>query len=127
MSMPAAGAYLWELRKARNLSRADVATTLHTSISQIERIERGDGETRASLLLGFARLVQADLLHLTDLLLATDATTADGQARATQILSAAQQQDIRTSVEGLSQDQLDEILIRLQRLEDQIRTQHTTE
>ena len=88
MSLVAAGAYLRTLREAHELSRAKVATLAGTHESQIERIERGGGETRASLLLSFAQVVDADLNDLTSLLLGTDLTKDDGIQAAQQRLHA---------------------------------------
>lgn len=50
MSLIAAGAYLRALRERQGTSRAKVAALTGTHESQIERIERGDQDSRASLL-----------------------------------------------------------------------------
>ena len=64
-----AGAYLRDCREARGLSVLAVARKLHTSKSQIERIEDGEIDTRSSLIAGFARLVNANANRLFSLLL----------------------------------------------------------
>ncbi len=69
MSTQRAGAYLRELREARGLSLATVGRRLQTSKSQVDRIERGAGETRTSLMLRYARLVGANTSKLAALLL----------------------------------------------------------
>ena len=88
MSLIAAGAYLWALRFARHLSRRDVAVYFNTSDSQIERIERGENDTRGSMLFGFLQLVKGSPTHLMQLLLDTDATQEDGRRLAEEWLSA---------------------------------------
>lgn len=69
MSMQTAGLYLQDLRKKRGLSVPDVARELETSKSQIDRIEDGTINTRTSLFLAYARLVNADIDYLTSLAL----------------------------------------------------------
>ncbi len=61
MGTQSAGAYLRELREARGWSLATVGARLQTSKSQIDRIERGRGETRTTLLLSYARLLGANI------------------------------------------------------------------
>ena len=102
MSLIAAGAYLRTLREAHELSRAKVATLASTHESQIERIERGGGETRASLLLSFAQVVQADLNDLALLILDTNATAEDGLQAAEQHFKAQEQDEtFALAVQGI--------------------------
>lgn len=77
MGTQAAGAYLAEHRVARRLSRAAVAAHLGTSEKQIERIDAGQIDTRSSLLLGYARLVGANIRRVTGLLLGEDVAADD--------------------------------------------------
>lgn len=82
MSLEAAGAYLWELRQARHLSRDQLAQRLNTSRSQIERIDYGQGEARASVIFLYARAVGADLDELSDLMLDPAATVEQARVLA---------------------------------------------
>lgn len=79
MSAKAVGAYLRILRTARQLKLQQIAEAVGTSISQISRIEHGDQETRASIIFGFASVVQANLDHLSLLFRDKTATIEDGE------------------------------------------------
>lgn len=88
MGRMAAGAYIKELREAKKWSRARVVQELRTyalagdtdtSESQLLRIERGEQETRGTLLVALVRALKGSLDHLADLLLDSDATVADGE------------------------------------------------
>jgi transcriptional regulator with XRE-family HTH domain len=82
MSLVAVGAYLQTLRDLHRIPRAEVAQGANTSESQILRIERGDQETRSSVLFSFNRIVEGDFDQLSQLLLQEDATLEDGVAAA---------------------------------------------
>lgn len=82
MSVEAAGAYLKRLRKASDLTLQEIADAAGTSISQISRIETGDGNTRGQLLLHYTRIVDGDTDEVTNLLLDPDATVEQGKALA---------------------------------------------
>lgn len=86
MSLTAAGAYLQLMRERRGLSRADVASAAGTNEAQVIRIEKGEIDTRGSLLL---RMVQAVRGRAEDVLkLVTDvgATAEDGRRIAEEAL-----------------------------------------
>ncbi len=78
--MSAAGAYLWEVRELRRLSRAEVAAAIReqtgegTNEVQVLRIEKGQN-TSAAVLAAFARAVQGDFEQTFSLLLDPEATT----------------------------------------------------
>lgn len=75
----AVGAYLKTLREMHGLSRAEVAHAIETNEAQILRIERGDIDTRGSLLLRFVMTVRGSAEQLA--LLMTDPKANDVSAR----------------------------------------------
>lgn len=77
--MKAAGAYLWELREARALSREAVADAIGTNDVQIMRIEKGTIDTRGSLLLKFVNVVAGDAELLKTLMVDDAASEEDGR------------------------------------------------
>jgi transcriptional regulator with XRE-family HTH domain len=79
MSLTAVGAYLRTLREARHLSRAKLAALAGTHESQIERIEKGDQDTRGSLLVAIVQSVGGNLSQIGRLLLMEAATAEDGR------------------------------------------------
>ncbi len=100
MSRVAAGAYITGLRRARKWTRARVLAELEryatdgdslTSESQLSRIEKGEQETRGTLLVALIRVLQGNLDHLADLLLDEKATQSDGEAIARQWADAQAQ------------------------------------
>lgn len=118
MSTIAAGAYLWELRKAQKLSREDVAKAFETSDSQIERIERGQGETRASMLLAFARLVQGNVEHLATLLLDDQATEEDGRKLALEWLTQAEIRQLEIVATDIPNERVADMLALINHLQN---------
>jgi predicted transcriptional regulator len=60
VTLKAAGAYLWELRTMRGLSRADVGKPFETNDVQIMRVEKGELDTRYSLFFGLIDLLSGD-------------------------------------------------------------------
>jgi transcriptional regulator with XRE-family HTH domain len=90
MAMEAAGSYLRTLREQAGVTRSSIARTLGTSSSQIERIEEGRIETRASLLLAFVRVVGGSAEHLTELVLSRSASAAEGRDWALRWLASGQ-------------------------------------
>lgn len=83
MSLSAVGSYLQERRKFVRMSRQEVADLIGTSESQVERIEAGAIDTRGSLLFKMAKVVQASLRHIADLL--TDEQMREFEAAAKQL------------------------------------------
>lgn len=86
MSTVAAGAYLQTLRTSAGLSQKDVAKLLKTSDSQIDRIERGQTNTRGTVWFQVAEILAANLYELSQLLTDTSASKEDGIALANQWL-----------------------------------------
>jgi hypothetical protein len=82
MGMKAAGEYLHILREHYPLTLAAAGKRLNTSASLIFRIERGNGETRGTLLVGFIRLVNASPDEVINLLLDPNATAEEGERMA---------------------------------------------
>jgi transcriptional regulator with XRE-family HTH domain len=79
MSMLAAGTYIRMLREAKQLSRADLAKQSETNEMQIFRVEKGEIDTRGSLLMKILRVVEGSAEHIADLMLNEDATAEDGK------------------------------------------------
>nr|P25279.1 RecName: Full=Uncharacterized 15.4 kDa protein in HgiDIIM 5'region; AltName: Full=ORF15 [Herpetosiphon aurantiacus]CAA38940.1 orf 15 [Herpetosiphon giganteus] len=77
--MIATGAYLWTLREAIGLCRNDVAHEAGTNNVQIMRIEKGEIDTRGSLLLSVVRAVNFNAEHIAQLFLMLVATEEDGR------------------------------------------------
>jgi len=113
--MVAAGAYLRTLREARGLTRDEVAYQIGTNGVQVMRIEKGEVDTRGSLLMALARRVQANVDQLSRLLLDDKATAEDGQQLATRWLSSHEIAEI----DAMDAGELDEFIALL----DEIRQQ----
>jgi transcriptional regulator with XRE-family HTH domain len=79
MSMQAVGTYLRTLREAKNLSRGDLAKQVDSNEMQILRIEKGEGDTRGSMLMKLVRLVGGNAEHIADLWSSNNATSDDGK------------------------------------------------
>jgi transcriptional regulator with XRE-family HTH domain len=79
MSMQAVGTYLRTLREAKNLSRGDLAKQVDSNEMQILRIEKGEGDTRGSMLMKLVRLVGGNAEHIADLWSSNSATSDDGK------------------------------------------------
>jgi transcriptional regulator with XRE-family HTH domain len=94
MSTVAAGAYIRTLRETRQLTRAKLAALTGTNIAQIERIERGEQETRGSLLIAIVQAIQGNLEQIGQLLLSDTATADDGQQLARAWLTQEEQRQI---------------------------------
>jgi transcriptional regulator with XRE-family HTH domain len=77
----ALGAYLRRLRELRGMSRARVVQTIGTNASenQIMRIEAGEIDTRATMLMFFLKAVQGNVHHAAELVLNSNATEEDGR------------------------------------------------
>jgi transcriptional regulator with XRE-family HTH domain len=79
MSMLAAGTYIKTLREAKQLSRADLAKQSETNEMQILRVEKGEIDTRGSLLMKIVRVVEGSAEHIADLMLNDNATAEDAK------------------------------------------------
>lgn len=83
--MQAVGAYLWELRRRKGVSRATVGKALgDVDHSQIERIEKGQTDTRGSLLLAFVHAVGGNPDDVVALMVEPKATADEGKQLAAQ-------------------------------------------
>lgn len=84
MSVNAAGAYLWELRKQRRLSRDEVAAAIRaqtgegTNSVQVMRIEKGQ-PTKTEVLDAFVDFVQGDIKKVMSLLRDPESTEQMGR------------------------------------------------
>jgi transcriptional regulator with XRE-family HTH domain len=78
----AVGTYLRTLREAQELSRAEIARALETNEVQVARIEKGEIDTRGSLLLQFLKVVRGDAEQLTSLMTDPLATESTGRTMA---------------------------------------------
>lgn len=78
--MKAAGAYLKHLREHLRLSQAEVARRAGASSSQMNRIENGQGETRATLVAAVVVALGADPEDVIRLLADEGATVETGRA-----------------------------------------------
>lgn len=87
MSVNAAGAYLWELRVKRRLSRNEVAAAIRaqtgegTNYVQVMRIEKGQ-PTKTEVLDAFVDFVRGDVKKVMSLLRDPDATEEMGRSAA---------------------------------------------
>jgi transcriptional regulator with XRE-family HTH domain len=79
MSTEAAGAYIKYLREHLGISQSELARRAHTSSSQINRIEEGKGETRASLMAAISRVLEASAEDLFSLLTEGSASEETGR------------------------------------------------
>jgi transcriptional regulator with XRE-family HTH domain len=77
MSLEATGAYLKRLREEARLSKLGLSRMVHTSDSQIIRIESGN-ETRGSLLANIIRVLGANPEDVVLLLSSDEYTAEDG-------------------------------------------------
>jgi transcriptional regulator with XRE-family HTH domain len=101
MNMQAAGAYLWELRLAKGLSRIDVAAQIReqtgegTNDTQVMRIEKGQ-PTSSATFTAFAVVIGADYAKLIQLAADPHATDAMGREAARAWIDMATTQDAQS-------------------------------
>lgn len=115
--MVATGAYLWALREAMGLSRDEVAYEANTNGVQVMRIEKGEIDTRGSLLLSIVKTVKGNAEHVAQLLLG-DFTAEDGRRLAEQWLSGSEIKQAETlAAEIRNQGKVAEALEIIRRLE----------
>ena len=77
--MVAAGAYLWKLRDLRGFTRDEVAHITGTNAVQVMRIEKGEIDTRGSLLMSLVKAVKGSADQVMLLLLNERATVEEGR------------------------------------------------
>lgn len=88
MSIDATGEYLRVLRDARKISRNALGQKIGADHSLIERIEKGQTDTRGSLLLRILHTLEGSPEQLLQLMLNPDATPADGRRLAEEWLTS---------------------------------------
>lgn len=136
--MKAAGSYLRVLREAERIGRGALARQLNTDDSQIERIEKGQIDTRGSLLFAFIRAVRGNAEHVMTLLLDEAATEADGRALAEAWLRVVPadpeaQDERRRRLQHLADDllanprMLDQLIGYGDRLREELRATHDSQ
>lgn len=79
MGTEAVGTYLRALRETQRVTRNVLAQNLNTSVSLIESIERGQTDTRGSLLLQIVHTLQGSPEQLLALMINPDATLEEGR------------------------------------------------
>jgi transcriptional regulator with XRE-family HTH domain len=117
MSTVAAGAYIRTLREARHLSRAKLAALAHTHESQIERIERGEQDTRGSLLIAIVQAVRGNLDQIGRLLLDEAATADDGRRLAQEWLMPKERQVLERFATGIPDEHVAAVITHIGRLQ----------
>lgn len=113
--MIAAGAYLWELRDAKRLSREELAAEIGTNDVQIMRIEKGEIDTRGSLLLRFIHKVNGDFEEVVRLMDDPTATEEEGRRRALAWLNRKMEEKKMGQHDPLLEEILNEMLVEYQR------------
>lgn len=85
--MKAVGLYLRVLREEKRIGRVALGKRLGTDDTQIERIEKGQIDTRSSLLFGFVDVVQGDPDDVATLILDVEDVPEKGQALAERVIA----------------------------------------
>lgn len=80
--MIATASYVRELRDLRGLTQEELAKKVRTSVSQIVRIEKGEIDTRSSLLARIIAALEGNGQRLITLLVSEEATVLDGRRAA---------------------------------------------
>lgn len=117
MSTIAAGIYIRTLREARHLSRAKLAAIAGTHESQIERIEKGEQDTRGSLLVALVQAVRGNLDQIGQLLLSEIATVDDGRELAQAWLTQQEQQALDRFATHVPDAQVAAVLAQIEQLQ----------
>ncbi len=109
MSIDATGEYIRVLREAHRVSRNALGQKIGTDHSLIERIEKGQTDTRGSLLLRIVHTLQGSPDQLTELMVNPNATPEDGRRLASEWLKAGSalhlvRQDLATLIDELAED-----------------------
>jgi transcriptional regulator with XRE-family HTH domain len=109
MGIQSAGAYIRSLREARHIGRGSLALKLGIDHTQIERIEKGQTDTRGSLLLRILHTLEGSPEQLLQLMLNPDATPADGRRLAEEWLTSGRgrhlaREDLERVANGLAAD-----------------------
>lgn len=99
MNLKAAGAYIWYLREQYDLSREEVAAAAGTSDVQIMRIEKGEIDTRGSLLFAVIRIVRGNADDVSQLMHSPNATLTDGRQLAAEWMKQTDELRSETEIE----------------------------
>lgn len=83
--MIAVGAYIRVLREGRGLSRAELASAIGTHESQLYRIEKGDQDSRGSLLFTIIKELRGDIQDVYRLMTAANASADEGRQLADRV------------------------------------------
>lgn len=116
MGTLATGAYLWTLRESQRMTRSQVADYIQektgsaTNESQVMKIEKGQQDTRASVLIAFLECVGGNPRDLINLMLDRNTTDKDGTELARRWLSGDQINDIDDLISQLPPSELKAIL-----------------
>ena len=130
--MTAVGAYIRELREVRGLSRADLAARVKTHESQIYRIEKGEQDSRGSLLFAIIEALQGNVQDVYQLMRSGGAVDVDEARKLAdsvreQIRAAPTVEDRRDAINRLVSEleadprKLDQLIGYGQRLRDEDR------
>lgn len=105
MGIEAAGAYLRALREGRGIGRGALAKELGIDHSQIERIEKGQTDTRGSLLLAIVVKLEGDADQVATLITSKDASIEDAQQMAQTWISHQShiQEELYTEISEISE------------------------
>lgn len=104
--MIAAGAYIRSVREGRGMTRAELASLLETTETQLFRVESGQQDTRGSSLMRIVSAIGANIKHVYDLLMDESSTAEDGQRLAMQWLS----RDDRAMLDSIPDEQIQEVV-----------------
>lgn len=107
-----AGIYLRVIRERRDMSRAEIAKKIKTSVQTVANIENGDKEPRGSLLFAFIDAIGADVGDVKRLVLERD-DEAEAYRLADMRLAAYANQQVNTFAEQVGKQQADTIARRL--------------
>lgn len=117
MTTVAAGAYLRTLREARHYSRARLASAAGTHPSQIERIEKGEQDSRGSLLFAIVQALQGSVEQVGLLILDESATAEDGMRLAQVWLSQEAQKELSGFAASIPDEHIAAVVEQIERLQ----------
>ncbi len=110
MSMSAVAVYLRTVREGRGISRAKIAKIAKTSETTVYRIERGDQEPSAPLLMALVDAVGGSIEHVKQLILDKNATANHAQELAKRWLDPRSRAALERRITALPDDQIEQAL-----------------
>ena len=116
-NMIATGAYIWQLRETAGLTRDEVAYISGTNNVQVMRIEKGQIDTRGSLLLAIVKNLNGSAEHIAQLLLDKNATAEQGRTLAQEWLADSHKRTISLINSTKQTGKVAELLVLAQKLE----------